>query len=107
MNETAIVPRHPVQLYEAVFYFLIFLILYFLSKRPYLFYKEGKLIGLFFIFVFTSRFFVEFLKEKQSLLLTDTSSFLMGHYLSIPFIIIGVILFFWTEIKFMVRNRQK
>ena len=107
INGAAIVPRHPVQLYEALFYFLVFLILYFLSKRPYLFYKQGKLMGLFFIFVFSFRFFVEFLKEKQSLLLTDTSSFLMGQYLSIPFIIVGIILYFWTEIKFMVHNRQK
>jgi len=107
IDGSAPMPRHPVQVYEAIFYLLVFLVLYFLAKRPYMFFKEGKLIGLFFILVFTFRFFIEFLKQKQSLIISDASTILMGQYLSIPFIVIGIILYFWTEIKLKISKHKK
>lgn len=85
------VPRHPVQLYEALFYFLVFLLLWAQSYRSALL-KRGHLIGLFLILVFVFRFFVEFLKPEQSLLLSPFSWLNMGQILSLPLIAAGILL---------------
>ncbi|MCP5491195.1 MAG: prolipoprotein diacylglyceryl transferase [Chlamydiales bacterium] len=81
-------PRHPAQLYEAFFYFLSFLV--FFRFFPKWLFPAGKIAGIFFISTFTFRFFVEFVKEEQSFHLAN--HFLtMGQYLSIPYILIGVV----------------
>ena len=85
-------PRHPVQLYEAFAYLLTFIILYLLWKVKGTSLKAGILSGLFFIFVFGSRFFIEYLKEPQSVI--DSTGLHMGQYLSIPFILLGIALLF-------------
>jgi len=84
------VPRHPGQLYEALFYLLVGIVglaLYFsVCKR-----KVGT--GFFFGYcigvIFTFRFFIEFLKEVQEDfeegLLLD-----MGQLLSLPLIVLGI-----------------
>jgi phosphatidylglycerol---prolipoprotein diacylglyceryl transferase len=88
-----IIPLHPSQIYESICYLIIFVILMtiYFRKHPNL--KPGFLIGLFFILVFTCRFFIEFLKENQ----VDFEAGMilnMGQILSIPFIIAGFILVF-------------
>jgi len=86
-------PRHPAQLYEALWYLALFFILWHLSKRPSFLLKQGKLVGLFLILAFSFRFFVEFLKTEQSHLLS--SSYLtMGQILSIPTIVLGFLFYF-------------
>lgn len=87
----AIVPRHPVQLYEAIVYFVTFIFLYSLWKFKGSFLRPGMLSGLFFILVFGSRFFLEFLKVPQSAMI-DESFLQTGQYLSIPVILAGVLL---------------
>ena len=87
-------PRHPVQLYEAFFYLILFLLFFFISLKYEIFLKRGKLIGLFLISVFSFRFFIEFLKVKQSVNIGDNSLLLMGQYLSIPLVIVGIFFFF-------------
>lgn len=77
-------PCHPVQLYEALFYFATCALLYNLKL------KEGKVAGLFFVLVFTFRFFIEFLKLPQGIY--DSSGLNMGQLLSVPFILIGLFL---------------
>jgi len=52
---------------------------------------QGMLVGVFFIMVFTARFFVEFIKEDQEAF-EATMSLNMGQWLSIPFVITGIIL---------------
>jgi prolipoprotein diacylglyceryltransferase len=51
--------------------------------------KEGLIFGIFMICIFTSRFFIEFLKMKQEAfeegMLLD-----MGQLLSIPFVLTGL-----------------
>lgn len=85
-----LISRHPVQLYEAFFY----LFTYFLLKGLQNHLKEdGRLTGLFFILVFGSRFFLEYLKEPQSQVLNE-SFFNAGQFLSIPFVVLGLILLF-------------
>lgn len=85
------VPRHPVQLYEAIFYLLVFWVLWRLTYRPKFLLKEGMLAGLFFILVFGFRFLVEFIKLEQSELLTSFP-LTMGQLLSIPVILVGIYL---------------
>lgn len=87
------VPRHPVQLYEAVTYLIIFLISYQYYLRHAGKEKPGAILGLVLILVYSSRFVLEFFKDKQS----DVELGMvlnMGHLLSIPFVIVGLILFF-------------
>ena len=58
-------------------------------------------IGTFLVSVFSFRFFIEFLKLKQSNILQE-NFFLMGQYLSIPFILLG--LFFLLKKDKIVLN---
>lgn len=83
------VPRHPGQLYEALSYLLIFVILYFLTKKSKR--EPGFIFGVFFILLFTARFIIEFFKADQSAFEADML-LNMGQLLSIPFIIFGIIL---------------
>ena len=81
-------PRHPAQIYEAIAYFFIFIMLvtiYKTSKKL----KSGFLLGLFFTSVFTARFLIEFIKQRQA---SYESEFFLntGQMLSIPFLIIGI-----------------
>ncbi len=82
------VPRHPVQLYEAVFYLTLFGVMWSLRRKKW---PSGRLCGLFLMSVFVFRFGIEFFKEEQSLFLQ--SNLTMGQWLSVPFILIGVYLF--------------
>ena len=84
-------PKHPTQIYEALAYFLIFILLYFIYKRNQGIFKSGLLFSLFMIFVFTFRFFVEFIKIDQ--VVFESGMILnMGQWLSIPFVLFGIIL---------------
>jgi phosphatidylglycerol:prolipoprotein diacylglycerol transferase len=93
------IPRHPAQLYEAVIHLFTFLFLYSFYQRSQATIKagskvknfHGKILGMFFAILFTFRFLVEFVKEHQSELLME-STLDMGHVLSIPFVIAGIIL---------------
>ncbi len=91
-----IVPRHPTQLYEAFAYLLIFIFLYRLWKKLHQQLLPGQLSGLFFILLFTARFFIEFIKMPQGAII-DESFLQMGQYLSLPFILLGLLLFFYGK----------
>jgi len=96
-DQTFPVPRHPVQLYEALAYVLFFILLWKLSYRDYFLKREGKLVGLFLILVFTFRFFVEFFKIEQSRIFSSEIFLTMGQILSIPAVILGVIFYFFLK----------
>jgi prolipoprotein diacylglyceryl transferase len=80
-------PRHPVQLYEAMFYLCVFVSLFFLHRNKKL--RTGQLSGIFLVLVFLFRFFVEYWKEEQSSLLNPCSGLDMGQLLSLPFLGLG------------------
>ena len=85
-------PRHPTPLYEAAGYFAIFCLLYFLRQRRW-FYQKARLFGLFLVLSFGWRFVVEFFKENQEAF--EQGLWLnMGQWLSIPFVVAGVIILF-------------
>lgn len=92
-----LVPRHPVQLYEAIGYAMIFTLLFFVYRRLRSETPRGVLLGLFLVSVFGFRFFIEFLKERQA----DYGQNLpisVGQWLSIPFVIVGTILL-WRSLR--------
>lgn len=93
-----LVPRHPTQVYEALAYLIVFVILLCFYK----YFKERDkgliLLGVFFVTVFTTRFFIEFLKLNQESYDTGLI-FNTGQFLSIPFILIGLALVFISFIK--------
>jgi prolipoprotein diacylglyceryl transferase len=93
------IPRHPSQLYEALLYFLIFLLVGLLYSKRSIRKKEGILTGVVLILVFSGRVLLEFFKTKQasyeSVLTLNT-----GQLLSIPLIILGfIIIVFRKKIK--------
>lgn len=82
-------PRHPAQLYESLFYFASFLLFWRLFSRWMS--RPGRLTSLFFVWVFSFRFLIEYVKEEQSLI--HEGAFLtMGQLLSIPLVILGLAL---------------
>ena len=90
-------PSHPTQIYESVCYLLTFVLCMWLYFKKDAWKKEGLLFGLFMICVFTSRFFIEFLKENQSDF--EAGMFLdMGQLLSIPCILAGIY-FVWKALQ--------
>ena len=85
------IPRHPTQIYEALFCFVLFGFLYSYYKRNARQLKDGVLFSIFLVALFTFRFFVEFYKDVQVAFERDME-LNMGQWLSIPFVIIGIIL---------------
>ena len=89
--------RHPAQLYEAVGYFLLFWLLY------YLYWKTNKkdqpyfIFGVFLIALWTIRFLVEYVKDSQGGIENTLGIFSTGQWLSIPFILAGVFLLFFKR----------
>ncbi|HKL34612.1 MAG TPA: prolipoprotein diacylglyceryl transferase [Tangfeifania sp.] len=88
-NET--VPKHPTQIYEALTYLISFGVLMYLYLKTRSRYKQGLLTGVFFIFIFATRFFIEFIKEDQEAFEAGMA-LNMGQWLSIPFVLLGIFL---------------
>ena len=82
-------PRHPVQLYEAMAYGLIFFGLLWVYRRCRMRDRPGWLLGLFLLCVFSARFLLEFVKTPQA---EYEAGFLLtvGQLLSIPCILAGI-----------------
>ncbi len=90
------IPRHPVVLYEAFAYFLLFLISFYLYKKlsPQKFTQIGA--GVIIAGVFIIRFFLEYFKTPQSEF-ANILPFSMGQMLSFPFILLGIIVIFYPK----------
>ncbi len=87
--ELALVPRHPTQIYEAVFYLCVFGLLWFLYWKKRMIERHGAIFGIFMICVFGFRMAVETLKENQEAF-EDTMTLNMGQLLSVPFVLLGI-----------------
>jgi len=85
------VPRHPAQLYESLAYGLVFIGLLRVYGRWRAQTPRGLLLGLFLVSVFTARFLLEFLKERQASY-EQPLPLSVGQLLSLPFIGAGLIL---------------
>jgi len=83
-------PSHPTQIYEAICYLLTFILCMWLYFKKDAWKKEGLIFGIFMICIFVSRFFIEFLKNVQEDF-EEGMMLDMGQWLSIPFILLGII----------------
>lgn len=99
MDFSAVVPRHPVQIYEALFYFGCFLFFLKIAKKSERLMTEGFLSGIFLVSIFSFRFFIEFFKLEQSDLIQGDFSLTMGQILSIPLIFLGGLFLFKARKK--------
>ncbi len=82
------IPRAPSQLYEALAYALIYVLLLVLFQRGAAA-REGQIFGVFLTAVFGFRFVIEFIKANQK----DFESGMdwnMGQWLSIPLVVAGL-----------------
>ena len=95
MVNGVIVPRHPAQLYEALAYLLIFVLLvtvYWMRSGTSVQNARvgtGLYFGLCLTLIFAFRFFIEFIKKEQ----VDFEKGMMldmGQLLSIPFVLVGL-----------------
>ena len=90
--------RHPSQLYEAFYCVFLFVLMFYLWKYKRQVLPQGFMFGLFCVLLFTGRFFMEFLKETQ----VDWEkglAFDMGQWLSIPFVLGGLFIMFYSYKK--------
>ncbi|AKA34330.1 prolipoprotein diacylglyceryl transferase [Flagellimonas lutaonensis] len=87
--------RHPVQLYEAFGYLLVFVLMYYwlywrTDKKD----KPGFLFGFWLVGVWAIRFVLEFYKKSQGGFEDALGTFTTGQWLSIPFVLLGFYLMF-------------
>lgn len=89
------IPRHPVQLYEAFAYLLLAFILWVTYKSVSSSFATKILPAIFATYMFSIRFLLEYTKTRQSDYVTDLP-FSTGQMLSLPFIIIGIVWILWA-----------
>ncbi|MDC3077407.1 prolipoprotein diacylglyceryl transferase [Flavobacteriales bacterium] len=92
LNRGDSLPRHPAQLYEAFGYLILFILLVLVYNKSKLSQKKGFIFGFFLITLFSIRFVVEYVKESQGGIEKTLGIISTGQWLSIPFIIIGILL---------------
>jgi prolipoprotein diacylglyceryl transferase len=93
VRDGQLVPKHPTQIYEALSYLIIFIVLYWVYNKNQSKPRQGFIFGVFLIALFSVRFFIEFIKEVQ----VDFESSMtlnMGQWLSIPFVLAGIYLLY-------------
>ena len=81
-------PRHPTQVYEAMFYVALFGVLWAVYRRFQRQTPAGLLLGLLMFLLFAGRFLIEFLKVNQEEYQLGLP-LNMGQLLSLPFIVAG------------------
>ncbi|PKF74909.1 prolipoprotein diacylglyceryl transferase [Chryseobacterium sp. PMSZPI] len=81
-------PRHPAQLYEAISYGIIFLIVYLMYKKNTIEIGKGFYFGISILLIFIMRILIEFIKVDQ-VEFEHGMSLNMGQILSIPFVLLG------------------
>ncbi|GLB53532.1 prolipoprotein diacylglyceryl transferase [Neptunitalea chrysea] len=87
--------RHPAQIYEAISYVFVFLLLWFLYWKTNKKNEPGYIFGLFLVLLWTVRFLVEYVKQSQGGLESTFHNILStGQLLSIPFILVGFYMMF-------------
>jgi phosphatidylglycerol:prolipoprotein diacylglycerol transferase len=92
-------PRHPAQLYEALFYLILSLCLFLIWQSKKVSNYKGFLFGLGIFLIFLQRFLIEFLKENQ-VEFEEQLKLNMGQTLSIPLIILGIFIMVRSITKF-------
>ena len=93
--------RYPVQLFEALLYIPVFIILFYMYWRTDSRNKPGLIFGTFLILLWSVRFFVEFVKDSQGGFeeYPMFNALSTGQWLSIPFIILGFYFIYASQKK--------
>ena len=91
-------PKHPTQLYEALSYLILGLILIWIYWKRLDKVHRGFFFGAFLVGCFGMRFIIEFIKEPQ-VAFENAMVLDMGQLLSIPFIIAGIVLLIFAAVK--------
>ena len=89
-------PKHPTQLYEALTYLLLGLVMVWVYKNKLDKVHRGFFFGFFLLGCFGGRFLIEFIKEPQ-VEFEQTMLLDMGQILSIPFVIAGIALLVYAS----------
>ncbi len=100
--------RHPSQLYEALLEGLLLFLLLFLLAKYGAFRKSGFLTGLFFFWYGAARFFVEYFRVPDPQFFSNENQYgfalsigdmglTMGQSLSVPMLIVGVLLIYFSS----------
>lgn len=87
--------RHATQLYEALCYIVVFIILFILYRYTKVAQRKGFIFGAAMVGIFTPRFLIEFIKINQ-VTFEEGMTFNMGQWLSVPFILTGVAIMVWA-----------
>ena len=87
--------RHATQLYEALCYIVVFVVLFVLYRCTDVAKRKGFLFGAAMVGIFASRFIIEFIKIDQ-VDFEQGMTFNMGQWLSVPFILAGVGFMLWA-----------
>ena len=88
-------PKHPTQLYEALSYLILGLVMLRIYKTSRQKVGPGFFFGFFLVGCFGMRFIIEFIKEPQ-VEFESTMALDMGQLLSIPFVIAGAALLVYS-----------
>lgn len=94
--ETFGIPRHPVQLYESLSYFLTLVGLFYWWNRKRAVLRDGVVAGIAMIVSYGFRFIYEFLKEPFNVLIKGTYPITMGHLLSLLTVLGGVMIIIYA-----------
>jgi phosphatidylglycerol---prolipoprotein diacylglyceryl transferase len=92
------IPRHPAQLYEAIHYFIWFIILFWVWHKQRERMKNGLLFSWSLIILFSLRFIDEYFKINQEPF-EDALILNMGQLLSLPFVLTGLVLLINIRMK--------
>jgi len=102
-----LMPRHPVQLYEAFTYLSILVLLVLLYRKVTPAFATKILPGVFLVLLFCARFVIEYTKTRQAAYTTDLP-FTTGQMLSVPYIAIGILWIIWAlKTKNNINNNNK
>ncbi|MDR1725374.1 MAG: prolipoprotein diacylglyceryl transferase [Bacteroidales bacterium] len=109
VKEGEYLPKHPTQIYEAIAYLFLFILLWIIYRKGVCKNKNndkaktGVIFGIFLIVLFLTRFLIEFVKEPQEI--WEKEMILnMGQILSIPFILEGIVIL-WLSFSGKIKNR--
>jgi prolipoprotein diacylglyceryl transferase len=91
-----VVPRHPTQLYEALFCLFLLVLTFCLWRYKRQSLPIGTITGLFITLLFSFRFLVEFLKNDQSAF-EQGLALNMGQILSIPAFVAGLLILWYAR----------
>ena len=98
VREGETVPKHPTQLYEALAYLMIFVVMWWMYyKKKLALRRPGLMFGFFLVALFGARIIIEAIKNPQ-VAFEHNMVLDMGQILSIPFVIAGAVII-WLALK--------